>query len=104
MFSGLLITDVTEELPHSEALHEHDILRQALHPSLDHDNDTGLTVGPKKQFLRDARDRMLALDAKDTPALLQTLDEYLQEYDSSEEDFLTVQEYLPYRIPNAGFR
>jgi len=61
-------------------------------------------VGVKKQYLRDARDGMLALDPVGTPALLATLDRYLQEYDSSEEDFKTIEEYLPYRIPNAGYR
>jgi hypothetical protein len=97
-------TDVTEELPHAEALAEHDILRQGLHQEFDSNPDTGKTVGVKKQYLRNARDGMLALDPLDTPALLATLDRYLREYDSSEEDFKTIEEYLPYRIPNAGYR
>ena len=96
--------DVTEELPHAEALAEHEILRQGLHTEFDCNPDTGKTVGVKKQYLRDARDGMLALDPVDTPALLATLDRYLKEYDSSEEDFKTIEEYLPYRIPNAGYR
>jgi hypothetical protein len=96
--------DVTEELPHAEALAEHEILRQGLHVEHDRNPDAGRTVGVKKQYLRDARDGMLALDPMDTPALLATLDRYLQEYDSSEEDFRTIEEYLPYRIPNAGYR
>jgi hypothetical protein len=97
-------TDVTEELPHSEALSEHEILRQGLHTQHDSNPDTGKTVGVKKQYLRDARDGMLALDPIDTPALLATLDRYLKEYDSSDADFKTIKEYLPYRIPNAGYR
>ena len=96
--------DVTEELPHTEALSEHEILRQGLHKECDSNPDIGRTVGAKKQYLRDARDGMLALNPVDTPALLATLDRYLQEYDSSEEDFKTIEEYLPYRIPNAGYR
>jgi len=95
---------VTEELSHIDAQREHEILRQALDSSQDHNLDTGKTVGVKKQFLRDVRNEMLALDPKDTPALLETLDRYLHEYDSSEEDFGTMAEYLPYRVPNAGYR
>jgi hypothetical protein len=96
--------DVTEELPHAEALHDHEILRQGLHAEFDDDNDTGKTVGVKKEYLRVQRRGMLALDPVNTLALLQTLDTYLQEYDGSEVDFLTIEEYLPYRIPNAGYR
>jgi len=47
---------------------------------------------------------MLALDPAGTPALLATLDRYLQEYDGSDEDYQTIEAYLPYRIPNAGYR
>ena len=47
---------------------------------------------------------MLALDPVGTPDVLHTLDKYLQEYDSSQEDFATIEDYLPYRIPNAGYR
>lgn len=63
-----------------------------------------MTVGVKKQFLREARDGMLSLDPVGSPAVLRTLDLYLQEYDSSKVDFTTLEEYLPYRIPNAGYR
>ncbi|KAF8816053.1 terpenoid synthase [Phlegmacium glaucopus] len=96
--------DVTEELPHAIAQHEHDILRRGLDPKQDSNPDTGKTVGVKKQFLRDARNGMMALDPVGTPDLLCTLERYLREYDSSEEDFATIEEYLPYRIPNAGYR
>ncbi|TFK35720.1 isoprenoid synthase domain-containing protein [Crucibulum laeve] len=96
--------DVTEELPHAEALNDHEILRQGLHREFDSNPDTGKTVGVKKQYMREAREGMLALDPKDTPALLDTLDKYLKEYDNSDEKFKTIEEYLPYRIPNAGYR
>ncbi|KIJ42381.1 hypothetical protein M422DRAFT_254464 [Sphaerobolus stellatus SS14] len=96
--------DVTEELPHTEALHEHEILRQGLHEEFDNNTETGKTVGVKKAYLRSARKGMMALDPVDTPAILATLDTYLQEYDNSDVDFKTVEGYLPYRIPNAGYR
>ncbi|TFK35713.1 isoprenoid synthase domain-containing protein [Crucibulum laeve] len=53
--------------------------------------------------MQEAREGMLAFDPEDTPALLDTLDNYLKEYDNSD-DFKTIEEYLPYRIPNAGYR
>ncbi|KAF9002154.1 isoprenoid synthase domain-containing protein [Cyathus striatus] len=96
--------DVTEELAHVDALEDHEVLRQGLHHKYDSNMNTGKTVGSKKAFLREVRDGMLTLDPVDTPALVMTLDHYLQEYDSSEEDFQTLEEYLPYRIPNAGYR
>jgi hypothetical protein len=86
------------------AQREHEILRQGLDPLQDGSKDIGQTVGAKKQYLRDARDAMLALDPVGTPGVLKTLDHYLQEYDSSDQDFKTIEEYLPYRIPNAGYR
>ncbi|KAF8966743.1 isoprenoid synthase domain-containing protein [Flammula alnicola] len=95
--------DVTEELPHSEALYEHEVLRHGLHREFDDNHDTGKTVGVKKAYLRSAREGMLALDPVGTPAVLATLDTYLKEYDNSETDFMTIEEYLPYRIPNAGY-
>lgn len=61
-------------------------------------------MGTKKAYLREQRDGMMALDPVGTPALLDTLDRYLQEYDGSDEDYKTIDEYLPYRIPNAGYR
>jgi hypothetical protein len=96
-------TDFTEELPHASALVEHEILRQGLFVEHNSNTDPGKTVGMKKQYLHNARDGMLSLDPIDTPSLLATLNRYLQEYDSSEEDFTMIEEYLPYRIPNAGY-
>lgn len=101
-FASLQI-DVTEELPHAEALEEHELLRQGLHREFDDNNDTGRTVGVKKDYLRAARDAMLALDPVGTPALLATLDQYLQDYDKSDEDYQTMEAYLPYRTTNAGY-
>ena len=86
------------------AQHEHDVLRRGLDPEEDSNPDTGMTVGVKVQFLRNARRGMMALDPVDTPDIIRTLERYLREYDSSEEDFTTIEEYLPYRIPNAGYR
>lgn len=102
--SWLIFLDVTEELPHAVAQNEHEILRQALDPLQDSNHDTGMTVGVKKQYLRNARDGMLALDPVGAPGVLQTLNQYLKEYDNSAQDFRTLEQYLPYRIPNAGYR
>jgi len=95
---------VTEELPHMIAQHEHDVLRRGLDPKEDSNPDTGTTVGVKVQFLRNARRGMMTLDPVDTPDILRILERYLMGYDSSEEDFATIEEYSPYRIPNAGYR
>lgn len=104
MNTHTMSTDAIEIIPHTEAVAEHEILRQALHREYDSNPDSGKTVGVKKQLLRDIRDGMLALDPVDAPAALEAIDIYLREYDSSEENFKTVEEYLPYRIMNAGYR
>jgi len=72
------------------AQHEHDVLRRGLDPEEDSNPDTGMTVGVKVQFLRNARRGMMALDPVDTPDIIRTLERYLREYDSSEEDFTTI--------------
>ncbi|KAF8982900.1 hypothetical protein BDQ17DRAFT_1261850 [Cyathus striatus] len=91
--------DITEELAHVDALEDHEVLRQGLR----HEYDLNMNTA-KKVFLQEVKDRMLTLDPVNTPALLMTLDHYLKEYDSSEEDFQTLEEYLPYEIPLAGYR
>jgi hypothetical protein len=96
-------TDVTEELSHIDALGEHDILRQALDPHQDTNPDTGMTIGAKKQYLREVRDQMLALDPYGTPTVLNSIDKFLKEHDRTSKDFSTMAEYLPFRNSNVGY-
>ncbi|KIJ41785.1 hypothetical protein M422DRAFT_255097 [Sphaerobolus stellatus SS14] len=82
--------DINEEKPHQSALHEHEVLRQALHPEFGQNTDTGETVGAKKAYFQKIRQEIIALDPIDTPKLLHTLHRYLEEYDSHPMDTKTM--------------
>ncbi|KIJ38561.1 hypothetical protein M422DRAFT_258673 [Sphaerobolus stellatus SS14] len=94
--------DINEEKPHQSALHEHEVLRQALHPEFDQNSDTGETVGAKKAYFQKIRQEIMALDPINTPELIHTLDRYLEEYDSHPMDAKTMDEYIPKRLINSG--
>ncbi|KAF9002133.1 isoprenoid synthase domain-containing protein [Cyathus striatus] len=94
--------DLTEEMTYEDAQQEHEVLRQGLHEEYDSSTETGKTVGLKNAYLREARIRMLSLDPVDTPPLLKEVERYIMGYDSSNENFKTLEEYLPFRIWNVG--
>ena len=99
----VFLTDITEDLPHSVAQREHALLLQALDPSQDWNNDTGETVGNKKQYLRTLRDAMFALDPVLTPALFESVRQFLEAWDTRErQEFGTMEEYWPYRLVDGG--
>jgi hypothetical protein len=39
-----------------------------------------------------------------SPGLIRTVDAYIQNYDASGKEFERIEEYIPYRIVNAGFQ
>ncbi|KIJ30667.1 hypothetical protein M422DRAFT_97048, partial [Sphaerobolus stellatus SS14] len=95
--------DINEEKPHQSALHEHEVLRQALHPEFDQNTDTGETAGAKKAYFQKIRQEIIALDPIDTPELLHTLDRYLEEYDSHPMEAKTMDEYISKKLINSAY-
>ncbi|ESK90132.1 fusicoccadiene synthase [Moniliophthora roreri MCA 2997] len=97
-----IIDDVLEDLPHREALIEHEILCKALRG--DEIHQTTKNTRPEWiSFLRDIRSELLAIDSIRSPALLNTLNKSLRDRDSSPVEFGTIEEYIPYRLLNFDY-
>ncbi|KAF9257598.1 terpenoid synthase [Marasmius fiardii PR-910] len=98
-----IIDDVLEDLPHGEALVEHDILCDALRGSVDTTKFTKNTRPEWIKFLQDIKAEMLAVDPVRSPALLLTFEESLRARDSSDVEFDTIEQYIPYRLINFDY-
>ncbi|KAK7038726.1 hypothetical protein VNI00_010611 [Paramarasmius palmivorus] len=97
-----IIDDVLEELPHNEAVVEHEILCKALRG----DEVVHTTENTRLEwisFLRDIRSELLAIDPIRSPSLLSILNQSLRDRDSSSVEFSTIEEYLPYRLVNFDY-
>ncbi|KAL0575439.1 hypothetical protein V5O48_006530 [Marasmius crinis-equi] len=99
-----IIDDVLEELPHREAIIEHDILCEALDDSVE--PSTPWTSNTRLEwisFLRQIKDEMLAEDPIRTPALFRVFEQSLRGRESSSANFDTLQAYLPFRLLNFDY-
>ncbi|KAG7094369.1 hypothetical protein E1B28_007970 [Marasmius oreades] len=103
-----IIDDVLEDLPHGEALVEHDILCEAVHNHNEPEISmtTPFTENTRPEwisFLREIKQEMMELDPVRSPALFLTFEQSLRSRDSSVVDFDTLEEYLPYRLLNFDY-
>ncbi|KAG7094367.1 hypothetical protein E1B28_007968 [Marasmius oreades] len=99
-----IIDDVLEDLPHGEALVEHDILCNALrNEAVPTTKFTANTRPEWIKFLRDIKVEMLAVDPIRSPCLLLALEETLRTRESSDVEFDTIEQYLPYRLINFDY-
>uniref|UniRef100_A0A0W0G6D9 Terpenoid synthase n=2 Tax=Moniliophthora roreri TaxID=221103 RepID=A0A0W0G6D9_MONRR len=97
-----IIDDVLEDLPHEEAVIEHDILCETL--CLGFASQLTRNTRPEwLSFLPEIKEEMLLLDPIRSPSLLQTFEASLQTRDSSAIEFDTIEEYIPYRLVNFDF-
>ncbi|KAF8967666.1 isoprenoid synthase domain-containing protein [Flammula alnicola] len=93
--------DVTEELPHAEALYEHEVLRHGLHREFD-DNTTQARPSALKRRTCALPARACSRSTPRHPGTACHARQIPKEYDNSETDFMTIEEYLPYRFPMRG--
>ncbi|KAJ8096391.1 hypothetical protein PM082_011553 [Marasmius tenuissimus] len=100
-----IIDDVLEDLPHEEALIEHDILCDALHGTKGSSpkKTTANTRPEWLSFLQELKAEMLAVDPVRSPALLATFEESLRARDSSAAEFDSIEKYIPYRLINFDY-
>ncbi|KAE9394021.1 terpenoid synthase [Gymnopus androsaceus JB14] len=92
-----IVDDVMEDLPFKEACKEHDFLREALRIR---------GVGPiskSRRFLRDIRTELVNENDPSSLVLLETLDMSLEHRDSLDVEFLTLEDYIPYRKMNFDY-
>ncbi|KAK7038727.1 hypothetical protein VNI00_010612 [Paramarasmius palmivorus] len=98
-----IIDDVLEDLPHDEAVIEHNILCETLRQGTPSDRFTENTRPGWLAFLCGVKEEMLLLDPFRSPSLLRTFEESLSSRDSSAIEFDTIEEYIPYRLVNFDF-
>ncbi|PPR01430.1 hypothetical protein CVT24_001904 [Panaeolus cyanescens] len=93
--------DIIEALPQEEAALEHDTVKQLL-------GGDGQSAPGKKNLMtsifRDAAARMIALDPKGAPWVIDTVKQYLTEYDGNDKVYEDIEEYATFRTLNVGFR
>ncbi|KAF2170473.1 hypothetical protein M409DRAFT_64201 [Zasmidium cellare ATCC 36951] len=93
--------DVTEEMEHSSECRQHAILSRVVQVDIDGANFPAENIRQKTLavLLRKAID----MDAKQAVKMVETLQIYLRSFDSRDDDFDSVQEYMPYRVSNCGY-
>ncbi|KAJ8096392.1 hypothetical protein PM082_011554 [Marasmius tenuissimus] len=101
-----IIDDVLEELPHNEAIVEHDILCEAVSRNSTEAPSIPWTDNTRPEwisFLHETRVEMLKVDLKRTPGLFQSLEQSLRGRESSSLDFDTLEAYIPFRLLNFDY-
>ncbi|KAE9405435.1 terpenoid synthase [Gymnopus androsaceus JB14] len=99
-----IVDDVMEDLPFKEACTEHDFLREALSDGNYQDEYEGVgPIGKSRRFLRDIRTELVKENDPSSLMLLETLDMSLEHRDSLDVEFLTLEDYIPYRKMNFDY-
>ncbi|KNG81121.1 hypothetical protein ANOM_011429 [Aspergillus nomiae NRRL 13137] len=94
--------DVTEELEHKEACIKHDILIDAMDPEKLMNAPAG-TFNSREALFGLHVQRASAMDPDAAATLVEVLSDYLRTFDSSDEDFVSMEKYNPYRVANSGY-
>jgi hypothetical protein len=96
-------SDIVEALPYAKAALEHATVKQTLAG-----NKNGAAPGKKTLMTRifhDVWDRMMALDPKGSPWMIEELRQHFNEYDAQNDNvYEDIKEYLTFRTLNVGFR
>lgn len=98
-----LCTDVMEDLPFMEACSEHAILREALSDGYQNQGYDDLVISRLRKFLRDIRMELMSENDPSSLLLLRILDNSLHHRDSLDVEFLTLDDYIPYRKMNFDY-
>uniref|UniRef100_A0A0W0FSY1 Terpenoid synthase n=1 Tax=Moniliophthora roreri TaxID=221103 RepID=A0A0W0FSY1_MONRR len=97
--------DITETLPHEEAVLEHATVKKMF--VLGDREANGTTPGKKTlmtSIFRDVAARMKALDPEGAPWIIGNLHQYLTEYDGGDKIYSNVEDYAAFRSLNVGYR
>ncbi|KAI6785042.1 Terpenoid synthase [Emericellopsis cladophorae] len=93
--------DIIEELDHSIAMKEHELLAQVLTVHID--PSTFVAVNRRQSALARILRLAIDMDPAQGPALVKTLQTYLAAYDSTSVNFDKFEEYSAFRILNSGY-
>ncbi|KAE9394019.1 terpenoid synthase [Gymnopus androsaceus JB14] len=98
-----IVDDVMEDLPFMEACSEHAILREALSDGYQNQGYDDLVISRLRKFLRDIRMELMSENDPSSLLLLRILDNSLHHRDSLDVEFLTLDDYIPYRKMNFDY-
>jgi hypothetical protein len=98
-----IVDDVMEDLPFKEACEGHAILREPLSDEYKNEGYEGQVVGKLRGFLHDIRMELVSENDPSSLKLLETLDTSLRNRDSVDSEFLTLEDYIPYRKVNFDY-
>ncbi|RJE22361.1 hypothetical protein PHISCL_05303 [Aspergillus sclerotialis] len=94
--------DVTEELEHKQSCVKHDILTN----SMSLDNLVNAQIGqfnPRETLFGLLVQKACAMDPKAATKIVEVLANYFKTFDSSDEHFVSMAKYTPYRVANSGY-
>ncbi|KAB8205215.1 isoprenoid synthase domain-containing protein [Aspergillus parasiticus] len=94
--------DVTEELEHKEACIKHDILIDAMDPEKLANAAIGTFNSLETLFGLHVQ-KASAMDPEAAGKMVEVLTNYLKTFDSSDEEFVSMERYNPYRVANSGY-
>ncbi|KAE8136791.1 terpenoid synthase [Aspergillus pseudotamarii] len=94
--------DVTEELEHKEACIKHDILIDAMDPEKLANAPAGTFNALETLFGLHVQ-KASAMDPDAAEKMVEVLTNYLKTFDSSDEEFVSMEKYNPYRVANSGY-
>ncbi|TGO14839.1 hypothetical protein BTUL_0047g00010 [Botrytis tulipae] len=93
--------DVTEELDHGAACREHSALAEVL--KIDVQPSDFTSKNARQSTLATVLRKAIDLDPEKAPRMIETLQDYLATFDSRDDDFDRMEEYMPYRVANCGY-
>ncbi|TGO39560.1 hypothetical protein BHYA_0051g00010 [Botrytis hyacinthi] len=93
--------DVTEELDHGAACREHSALTEVL--EIDVQPSDFISKNARQSALAAVLRKAIDLDPEKAPKMIETLRDYLATFDSRDDDFDRMEEYMPYRVANCGY-
>jgi hypothetical protein len=93
--------DITEEVDLKTATEQHELLKKVLIVNID--PDTFEFQNERQVLLANILQKAIQIDPEAAPTMIQTLRDYLETFDSRDDDFDNMSDYIPYRIINCGY-
>ncbi|TGO51061.1 hypothetical protein BCON_0170g00300 [Botryotinia convoluta] len=90
-----------EELDHGAACREHSALAEVLKIDVQPSDFTSKNV--RQSALATVLRKAIDLDPEKAPRMIETLQDYLANFDIRDDDFDRMEEYMPYRVANCGY-
>ncbi|GAB1213239.1 hypothetical protein ATERTT37_002388 [Aspergillus terreus] len=97
-----MLADVTEELEHKQACIKHDILKDSMFLEKLVNAEIG-QFNARETIFGLLVQKACTMDPKAAPKMVDTLSNFFQTYNSSDEEFVSMDTYIPYRVAHSGY-